>query len=123
MLRFQQLDREFILQQELPIVEQKTLTQNKIISFVQEGIGALLAYLPVDVALHTMKDFLSILQPQADEPEEVKQPPPKPKPAPPKRDPPLIENTSRIDMPEINGQIDYMQNIGYDAFLVGSTVG
>lgn len=42
----------------------RVATQNKIVAFVQEGIGALLAYLPTDVALKTLKDFVSILEPQ-----------------------------------------------------------
>ena len=41
------------------------MTQNKLISFVQEGIGAFLAYLPSDVALTTLRDFIDIIEPQA----------------------------------------------------------
>ena len=43
--------------------EQRAATQKKIVAFVQEGIGALLAYLPTDVALKTLKDFIGILEP------------------------------------------------------------
>ena len=36
-----------------------------MLGFVQEGIGALIAYLPADVACNTIRDFLSVLEPQA----------------------------------------------------------
>ena len=63
MQRFATLDREFAVKKqhrrdsedEIQIVQ----------GFAKEGIGALLAYLPADVACSTIKDFLKILEPQA----------------------------------------------------------
>jgi len=34
--------------------------------FVQEGLGALLAYMSAEDACHTLKEFLAILSPQAE---------------------------------------------------------
>ena len=38
----------------------------KILGFVQEGLGALLAYMNAEDACHTLKEFLAILTPQAE---------------------------------------------------------
>jgi len=38
----------------------------KIFGFVQEGLGALLAYMNAEDACHTLKEFLAILSPQAE---------------------------------------------------------
>ena len=67
MLRFQQIDREFVLLGEMAPEMQKREAQNKVVAFVQEGIGALLAYLPSETAMNTLKDFLAIIEPQAKE--------------------------------------------------------
>ena len=99
----------------------------KVEAFVQEGIGALLAYLPPATAIQTLTDFLSILgkpKTQVMSPfEEVKVQrvvPPKPiKPA----EAPLIEYTGHIELPEMRGQVDYLASIDNDTFIVGSTIG
>ena len=36
---------------------------------------------------------------------------------------PLIENTSQVVLAEMNGQVDFLQSLGADHFVVGSTVG
>ena len=74
------------------------MSENKIKTFVQEGIGALLAYLPGETAVATLQDFIDILDkpkpaPRPTRTEELKLPPvaaPKP---PKKKDDPLIEYT------------------------------
>lgn len=76
------------------------MSENKIKTFVQEGIGALLAYLPGETAVATLQDFIDILDKPKPVPapvprrvEELKLPPvaaPKP---PQKKDNPLIEYT------------------------------
>lgn len=73
------------------------MSENKIKTFVQEGIGALLAYLPGETAVSTLQDFIDILDRPKPAPlprvEELKLPPvaaPKP---PQKKDNPLIEYT------------------------------
>jgi len=40
-----------------------------------------------------------------------------------KNEPPLIHTTSQIPLDEMQGQVDYMRAIGYDRYLVGTTVG
>ena len=37
------------------------LVRQTLIDFIQEGIGALLAYLPKHVAVQTLNDFLQVL--------------------------------------------------------------
>lgn len=64
MLRFQQIDREMVSMHARENTSQKTSDiQRKIVSFVQEGIGALLAYLPHEIAINTLSDFINILDP------------------------------------------------------------
>ena len=44
------------------LIESKTALLHQIITeFIQEGIGALLAYLPFDVAMHTLVDFQTVI--------------------------------------------------------------
>lgn len=39
------------------------------------------------------------------------------------KEPPLIEYTGTIELPEMRGQVDYLASIDNDTFIVGSTVG
>ena len=103
------------------------MSENKIKTFVQEGIGALLAYLPGETAVSTLQDFIEILdRPPAPVPtrtEELKLPPVAvPKPKKPKEGP-LIEYTGAIELPELRGQVDYLASIDNDTFIVGTTIG
>ena len=77
------------------------MSENKIKTFVQEGIGALLAYLPSETAVATLQDFIDILDrpkpvpvaaPKPTRTEELKLPP-VPAPKPQKKESPLIEYT------------------------------
>ena len=106
------------------------MTEQAICSFVQEGIGALLAYLPPRTAVTTLRDFIDVLdqspktQVMVPPPvEEVKVQPVSPQK--PKRpyDGPLIEYTGAIELPEMRGQVDYLAAIDNDTFIVGSTIG
>ena len=72
LLRFQQIDNEIISQtQDIALGKQMIhnyqkaketyLVRQTLVDFIQEGIGALLAYLPKHVAVQTLNDFLSVL--------------------------------------------------------------
>ena len=97
---------------------------------MQEGIGAFIAYLPSQVAISTLRDFLNILSPDL---KVVSQSAPIAAPAtlvnvptpgpPPKRELPLIEGTVTIDLPEMTSQVDFLSVVGENHFIVGSTTG
>ena len=61
--RFSQIDRDLVAIQSLDANTKKVELQKKVHSFVQEGIGAFIAYLPSQVAISTLRDFLNILSP------------------------------------------------------------
>ena len=64
MIRFQQIDRELIdVASSSDPFERQDITQQKVVAFVQEGIGALLAYLPPKTSVNTLKDFIEIIDP------------------------------------------------------------
>ena len=71
MLRFQQLDQEIHWPHQQNVSSQIThnyqqvknefLLRQTLTDFIQEGIGALLAYLPNHVAVQTLNDFLTVI--------------------------------------------------------------
>ena len=69
MLRFQQIDTEIIhstqdiasgkqMIHNYQKAKETFLVRQTLIDFIQEGIGALLAYLPKHVAIQTLNDFI-----------------------------------------------------------------